>query len=311
MAGETSPIPADYSTRMGELVTRARRLDSTAIARSGDPRSIGISRYIPGDSRQQEQRLFRRDETLYEMLKLRAEEIAAGQDHRMFSEDISKPYSELDTDVHLADRHGTSFDHELSQNEVEIFVGYDIFRSSVDAIARTQGLASLDVIALIGEPDHGGRSGEDSAPQSLRFIREIIAVQQHRVRHPESAERMDEIARNLAERLIHLRKTKPGNPLVVGVQRLDFDTNEGLILFASRPKYDDSYGPVRIVDDLGNLDTGVATVSATPELEALATAKPKDWYYLDGQTGYDFWVTTNDEGKHSVVWNQQEREEVA
>lgn len=305
MTAETTPMPADYSTRMGELVSKARSLQSRAIARSSDVTDFRVARYLPDDGKQQEQRRLRRDAVLFDILTLRAEEIAAGQDHRMFGGDILKPYSELDIDVHLADRYGTSFDHELSQNEVEIFVGYDIFRSTVDAIARTQGLTSLDIIALIGEPDHGGRSSEDSAPQSLRFIREIIAVQQHRARHPESAVRMDEIQRNLAERLIHLRKTKPGNPLVVGMQRLNFDTGEGMILFASKPKYDDSYGPIRILDEDGNLDKRVAIVPATPELEALATAKPKDWYYLDGQTGYDFWVTAGEDGSQSVVWNQE------
>lgn len=294
------PSPVDYNSRMSELVLKAKRLDSLAIDRSGKPNELGVSRYID-DPRQLEQRIFRRDAVLFDILVLRAEEIASVVNHRMFG-DIprTRPYSQFDTDVELRDRPSTSYNHELSQHEVDIFVGPEVFHSSVDAIARSKGLTSLDILRLIGEPDHG-ISREDSAPQSLRFIKEIIAAQEHAKRHPQFRERMSEIVHNLAKKLIHLRQTKPGNPLLIGMQRLDDDEN-GLIVFASKPKYDRSYGPVRILDKDGQLNKGVATVPADQELEQLARdIKGDHWGEVDG---YDFWVIRKDDGTQSIYWNQ-------
>lgn len=290
MAAETTPMPADYSTRMRELTKGAVYLVA------GIPAGEHSRRWMPeaGNS------------VLFDILSLRAEELKMGRAHvsnAMNFYNPNKPPSNIE--VSIDDRGRTSFDHELSQHVIDIEIGRIYVATTVDAIARSQpsNLTSLDVLSLIGKPDRGFRSEEKSDVQTLRFMSEIHAVQRHRETYPETAERMSEIERTLTERLIKLWKTKTENPLRLGSMRSNQDTGEGMILFASRSKRN-SEPPIRILDKYGSVDNGVSQVPITPELEAMIR-KPAEHSYEPSD--YDFDVVTGEDDVLSIVENPTSR----
>jgi len=196
---------------------------------------------------------------LYGMLEVRAGEVEAGRTrHFLYGDFFDRDNEQIDVDM------GTrqdQYEHELEETNVEITTHKTIFWTDLQSLAKARGVNSLDVRKVIGKPDH--QIDVDSTPYTQRVVRELLAVKKYKSAYPESSERMSEVMRELAFRLVRMRKGRHEKPLRIGMKRTEDGQGEIIFLWREDPYSILWHG----IDDY-------ASVPVSPALQYLIEQRP-------------------------------------